>query len=173
MRWSVTRSTDSVHVEILTLNGYNHCGSPRAILGMHSGGIEQELFVGENPAMAQTLLNQFIKVQANYPARDFRAPGWVHPTQKPWWRDLALYVLEYFKAELMKIGLHETVRATCHGIEITVPNFFTIFELYCPASRTFPVDELGLALHEMWEISNLPMSSMPYEEYFPYTMELE
>ena len=54
-------------------------------------------------------------------------------------------------------------------------NFFTIFELYCPASRTFftPVSELELALHEIWEIFNLPMGSIPYEEYFPCTMELE
>jgi len=35
------------------------------------------------------------------------------------------------------------------------------------------VGELGLALHEMGEISNLPMGSMSYEEYFPCTMELE
>jgi len=75
----------------------------------------------------------------------------------------------------MKLRLHEAVKATCHGIEISVPNFFAIFELYCPASGTFftPVGELGSALHEMWEVSNLPMGSMPYEEYFPCTMELE
>jgi len=41
---------------------------------MHSGRIEQDLPVGENPAMAQTFLNQFIKVHHNYPARDFRTP---------------------------------------------------------------------------------------------------
>ena len=54
-------------------------------------------------------------------------------------------------------------------------NFFAIFELYCPASGTFftHVGELGLALHEMWEISNPSMGSMPYEEYFPCTIELE
>ena len=125
--------------------------------------------------MAQTFLNQFIKVQGNYPMRDFRAPGWVHPSQKPWWRDLALYVLEHFEVELMRIRLHEAVRATCHGIKISVPNFFAIFELYCPDLGTFftPVGELGLALHKMWEISNLLMGSMPYEEYFPCIMELE
>ena len=86
-----------------------------------------------------------------------------------------LYVLEYFEAELMKIRLHEVVGATRYGIEISVPNFFAIFELYCPASGTFftPVDELGLALHEMWEISNLSIGSMSYEEYFSCKMELE
>ena len=56
-----------------------------------------------------------------------------------------------------------------------MPNFFAIFEPYCPASGTFftLVGELGLALHEMWEISNLPMGSIPYEEYFRCTIELE
>ena len=75
MRWSVTRFTDSVHVRILTLNGYNCCGSPRAVLGMHPGRIRQDLPVGENLAMAQIFLNQFVKVQGNYPVRDFRAPA--------------------------------------------------------------------------------------------------
>ena len=125
--------------------------------------------------MAQTFLNQFIRVQGNYPARDFRASGWVHLAQKPWWRDLVLYVLEYFEEEWIKIRLYEVVRATCYGIEINVPNFFTIFELYCPAMGTFfnLVGELGLALHEMREISNLPMGSMPHEVYFPCTIKLE
>jgi len=42
MRWSVTQFTDSVHVRILTLNGYNCCGSPRAVLGMHPRRIGQD-----------------------------------------------------------------------------------------------------------------------------------
>ena len=41
--------------------------------------------------MAQTFISQFIRVYDNYLATDFRAPGWVHLTQKPWWRDLTLY----------------------------------------------------------------------------------
>ena len=54
-------------------------------------------------------------------------------------------------------------------------NFFAIFELYCPALETFftLVDELRLALHNMWEISNLPMGLMPYKEYSPLTMAPE
>ena len=64
---------------------------------------------------------------------------------------MTLYVLKYFDADLMRLELHEAVRATCHGIAISMPNFFTIFELYCPVLGTFftPVSELGLALHEM------------------------
>jgi len=62
-------------VGILTLNGYNHFGWPKAVLGLHSWRIGQDIPVGKNPAMAQIFLNQFIKVQGNYPTRDFRAPG--------------------------------------------------------------------------------------------------
>ena len=56
-----------------------------------------------------------------------------------------------------------------------MPNFFAIFKLYCSASGTFftPVGKLGLALHKMWEVSNLLMSSMMYGEYFSCTMKLE
>ena len=35
-----------------------------------------------------------------------------------------------------------------------------------------PVGEIGLALQEMWEVSNLPIGSLPYEN-FPRTVELE
>ena len=58
-------------------------------------------------------------------------------------------------------------------INIRIPNFYTILEMYCPTSGTFftPVDELEIALHEMWEVSNLPMDSKPYEKYFPYAEE--
>ena len=88
---------------------------------------------------------------------------------------MILYILEYFDADLRKLGLREAVRATCHVIEISVPNFFAIFKLYCPVSGTFftPVSELGLALHEMWKVSNLLRGLMPYDEYFPCMMELE
>jgi len=34
------------------------------------------------------------------------------------------------------------------------------------------VGELGMALHEMWEVSALPMGSLPYEEYFSCEAEL-
>jgi len=58
---------------------------------------------------------------------------------------------------------------------MSVPNFYAIFELYCPASGTFftPIHELALALPEMWEVSNLPKGSLPYEKYFPRMVELE
>ena len=74
---------------------------------------------------------------------------------------MTLYVLVHFEEDLERMGLHEAVRATCYGIQMSVANFYAIFELYCPATWTFftPVGELGMTLHEMWEVSALPMGS--------------
>jgi len=71
-------------------------------------------------------------------------------------------------------GSTKCVRATCYGIQMSVANFYAFFELYCPTTGTFftPVGELGMALHEMWEVSDLTMGSLPYEEYFPCEAEL-
>ena len=86
-----------------------------------------------------------------------------------------LYILEHFEAKLKKIELHEAVRATYHGMEISVPNFFAIFELYCLATGSFftPIGELGLGLHEMWEIFNLRWVQCHIRNIFSCAMELE
>ena len=85
---------------------------------------------------------------------------------------LTLYVLEVFPDDLMRLGLYKSVRATC--FRISIPTFYAILEMYCPALRAFftPVGKLGMALHEMSEVSNLPMGSLPYKEYFLYAEEL-
>ena len=106
--------------------------------------------MGENPTVAQTFGNQFFKIYDNYPATDFKTPGWIYPP-KAWWRDLTLYVLAHFEEDLERLGLYEAVKATCYGIQMSVVNFYAIFKLYCPATGAFftPVGELGMALHEM------------------------
>jgi len=62
-----------------------------------------------------------------------------------------MYILAHFGEDLERLGLREAVRAICYGIQMSVANFYAIFELYCPATGTFftPVSELGMALHEM------------------------
>ena len=49
-----------------------------------------------------------------------------------------------------------------------------MLEKYNPNSCTFfsPVGEMWFALHEMYEVSGLPMGDLPYEEYVPGTKEL-
>ena len=86
---------------------------------------------------------------------------------------MTLYFLAHFEEDLRRLGLYEAVRATCYGIQISVANFYAIFELYCPATGTFftPVGKLGMTLHGMWEVSALPMGSLLYE-YFPCEAEL-
>ena len=124
MNWQVTRTTDSVHVGILTASshGYGRVDPPRCILGLHPRNVLQDIPVGENPAMAQTFSNQFFRVNDNYPVTDFRTPGWIHPP-KAWWRDLTLYVLAHFDEDLERLGLRKAVRATCYRIQMSVANF--------------------------------------------------
>ena len=76
----------------LTLHGYNRSGPTLSVLCLHPGKVGQDIPVGENLEMAHTFINQFFKVHSNYLATDFRAPAWVHPAQKPWWRELTLYI---------------------------------------------------------------------------------
>jgi len=76
--------------------------------------------------MAQTFGNQFFRVNGNYPATDFRTPGWIHPP-KAWRRDLTLYVLAHFE-DLERLGLREAVRTTYYGIQMNIANFYAIFE---------------------------------------------
>ena len=84
-----------------------------------------------------------------------------------------MYVLEVFDTDLRRLGLHEAVRATCFRINISILNFYDILEMYCSTSGTFftQVGELGMALREMWEVSNLQIGSMPYR-YFPCAKKL-
>jgi len=37
--------------------------------------VGNDILAGENPAMAQTFLNQFLKAEGIYPTMDFRTPG--------------------------------------------------------------------------------------------------
>jgi len=128
----------TVHVGVLTASshGYTRAGPPPCILGLHPGEHPTRHPGGENPAMAQTFDNKLLKVCGNYSATDFRASSWIHPP-KPWWKNLTLYVLTYFGEDLERLGLREVVRATCYNIQMSVANFYAIFELYCPAIGTF------------------------------------
>ena len=74
-------------------------------------------------------------------------------------------MLKVFETDLRRLGLHESVRATCFGINISILNFYAILEL-CYLESAYFSHQLAMELHEMWKVSNLPMGSIPYEEYF-------
>jgi len=138
MQRQVTQTTESVHVGKLIASSpdYTRAGPPHCRLGLHPGNILPDILVGENPVVARIFENQFFKAHDNYPATDFRTPGWIHPP-KAWWRELTLYILAHFEEDLERLGLYEAVRATCYCTQMSVANFYTIFKLYCPAIRTF------------------------------------
>ena len=73
--------------------------------------------------------------------------------KRQWWSQLTNYVLDQFSGKLERLGLYEAIRATCYGMEVSMPNFYVVLQLYCPSTRTFfsIVGGLGLALHEIWE----------------------
>ena len=60
-------------------------------------------------------------------------------------------MLKVFVDDLMQLRLYEAIRATCFRISISIPTFYAILKMYCPALETFftPISELGMALHEM------------------------
>ena len=66
MQWQVTWTTDSVHVgKLITSSpGYTRAGPPRCILCLHPGNVLPDIPVGENPAVAQTFGNQFLRFMA-------------------------------------------------------------------------------------------------------------
>jgi len=137
MEWHLIRSMDSVHMGILTAQEYNRSGPPRPVIDLYPSFIGKDIPVGENPSMARTFLNQFVKDHKNYLATDFRTPGWAHSMKKQWWSLLTDYILDQFSGELERLGLYEAIRATCYGMEVSMPNFYAILELYCPSTETF------------------------------------
>ena len=57
MSWSVSRCMESVHVGILTYNGFSRWGPPQSIIGLHPGNVSRDVPVGESPAKVPTFLN--------------------------------------------------------------------------------------------------------------------
>ena len=121
MSWRLTRSMDSVHVGILTAQGYNRLGHPRLMISFSIGLISNDVPAGENLMIAWTILNQFVKVTSNYLATYFRTPDQVHSTKKQWWSKLTNYTLDQFCDDLERLGLYEAVRATYYVIKFSVP----------------------------------------------------
>lgn len=60
------------------------------------------------------------------------------------------------------------------GLPLNIQNFFYILEHYNPNTNTFfmPVREMGMAMHEMHEVTLLPDGDYPYEEFVPNKREL-
>ncbi|MFG1569943.1 hypothetical protein ACDT16_13740 [Staphylococcus aureus] len=105
--------------------------------------------------------------ECGYPRGHFRVEGWVHPDGSL--KNLTQWILGHYQSELKQLGLFRAIQATEQGIEINQSLFLALLERYHEDTGTFffPGGEMGLALHEMYDISKLPWGDEPYEEYTP------
>ena len=133
-------------------------GHEKDIFGLFSGLVRAEYPKGETPQLAATFINQFLKVRGDFLA-DFHPLGWVHSIDKSWWGRMVGFVLAELGDLLKQVGLYHSVRAVRYGLLQSFHNFFGVLEHYNPLTGTFftPVGEMGLALHELYEVSGLVM----------------
>ena len=84
------------------------------------------------------------------------------------------FALAEFENLLLQDGLYNAVRAVQYDIPQRTQYFYAVLEQYYLETCTFftPIGEIGLALHEMFEVSGLMIGDTPYEEYVPSTEEL-
>ena len=106
-------------------------------------------------------------VKGDFPKGEFQALGWVHSSDKYWWSKMVGFVLEDLKDELLQTSLYTAVQAVQYVIPHSSHHFFVMLERFNSETCTFftPVVEMGLALHEMYEVSGLVMRDISYEEY--------
>ena len=135
---------------------YRHDSHDRSVIGLFPGSRKSEAPAGEIPHIGTTFLNAFMAAEGDYPIA-FRAYGWVHSTENYWWGQMVGFVLVDLKVLLERVGLYAAVKAVQWGIPQSSQNFFGILERYNSLTGTFftPVGEMGLALHELHEVSGL------------------
>ena len=73
------------------------------------------------------------------------------------------FVLAKLGNFLLQAGLYEAVRAVQYGLLQSTQYFYAVLERYNPETSTFftPVGEMGLALHEMYEVLGLVIGDAP------------
>jgi len=75
MNWPVTQFTHLMHIGILIPHGYSRSRPPHHILVLYPGNVRKDVPMWENPSIARTFLNQFVKTYGNYTATDLRTQG--------------------------------------------------------------------------------------------------
>ena len=77
------------------------------------------------------------------------------------------FVLTELEDSLKQAGMYQAVRAVQYGILQSSHHFYGVLECYNPLAVTFftLVGEMGLTLHELYEVSGLIIGDAPYKEY--------
>jgi len=173
MDWDLSRFVSGVSLGRPGAKEIHSAGHGKEVFGLFPGLVRSEYPRGETPQLGTTFINQFMKVRGHFPV-DFRPLGWVHSSNRSWWGRMVGFVLVELGALLQQVGLYHSVRAVQYGLPQSSHNFYGILEHYNPLTGTFltPVGEMGLAIHELYEVSGLIMGDAPYEEYVPTFEEL-
>jgi len=84
------------------------------------------------------------------------------------------FVLVELRDLLKQVGLYHSVKVVQYGLPQSSYHFYGILERHNPLTGIFftPIGEIGLALHELYEVPGLVIGDAPYEEYVPTTEEL-
>ncbi|XP_020251034.1 uncharacterized protein LOC109828452, partial [Asparagus officinalis] len=176
MSWPLTNAVTHVQCGYISHHkspgslGYQSiCGLRPGIMGLDTAP------PGEVSAAALTVRNRLAHLGRQLPRLDYRCYGWASSLAKGWWTRLTSYVLGRWERDLKGSGLYTPIRATMYGLPVSCRHFLALLETYMPDSNTFLTSggELGLALHEMHQVSGLSMGDCPYQEYFPSNQQLE
>jgi len=179
MGWNLTPRQDGVVCGIFggVTAGCRADGLGTNVMGLLPGLHARELPVGETAVRARLFRNLFFGEGGQFPCKDFRASGWVSTTSwtSSWWSNMTEAVLLEHSSALRSLDLFTPIRAVRFGLKSNPLQFFSILELYNSDSCTFftPDGELGMAMHEMHEVSGLPKGEVPYEEFIPGSSELK
>ena len=85
------------------------------MLGLHPGLVWTEYPKGETPP-AWNHLHPIIPRDGSDFLSEFRATGWIHSTDKNWWRRMVGFVLAELGDLLLQARLYEIVRAVQYGL---------------------------------------------------------
>ena len=126
-----------------------------------------------HPSLEPPSFNNSWRWGGDFPP-EFCATDLIHSTDKHLWCRMVGFVLAELGDLLLQVGLYKAVRAIQCGLPQSTQHFYAVLERYNPETCTFftPLGEMGLALHEMCEVSGLVMGDAPYEEYVPTSEEL-
>ncbi|XP_020250925.1 uncharacterized protein LOC109828310 [Asparagus officinalis] len=175
MSWKLTDDAERVQFGYVSHGKTPGSGGYHPVRGLRPGimGLDaappDEMF-----AVASTVRNRLALLGRKLPHPEYRCYGWASSLPKGWWPRMTGYVLGRWEKILKSSGLYVPIRATMYGLPVSCRHFLALLETYIPDSNTFLTGdgELGLALHEMHQVSGLLMGDYPYQEYFPSNRQL-
>jgi len=115
MEWDLSKSASGVSLGKLGANEVYPAGHGKDVFGLYPGLVRAKYPTGEIPQLATTFINQFLKVEDDFPT-DFHPLEGVHSTDKSWWGRMVDFILIELGDLLKQVGLYHSVRAVQYGL---------------------------------------------------------